>query len=85
MGSRERPAADSAVGLELAGIHHLDLRRALGVPELADVEVSLLAVDREDPLPPEHDVGRGLHHPLPLDDALPVLFELALAEERLEH
>ena len=26
-----------------------------------------------------------LHHPLALDDALPVLLELALAEERLEH
>ncbi len=85
MSSCERPAADSAVGLELGGIHHLDLRRAFGVPELADVEVPLYAVDRDDPLPPEHDVGRGLHHPLPLDDALPVLLELALAEKRLEH
>src|SRR6476659_2293353 len=81
----ERPAADSAVGLEPRGIHRLDLGRALGVPELADVEVPLLAVDRDDPLPPEHHVGRGLHHPLPLDYALPVLDELALAEKRFEH
>ena len=45
----------------------------------------ILAVDRGDPLPAEEDIGCGLHHPLPLDDALPVLLEPALAEERLEH
>ena len=70
---RERPAADPPVGLQRRGSIELDLGRALRVPELPDVEVLLLAVDRRDSLPAEHDVGRRLHHPLALDDPLPVL------------
>ena len=35
--------------------------------------------------PAEHRVARRLHQPLALDDALAVVAELALAEERLEH
>src|SRR3954447_21071697 len=85
MGSRERPATDACVGLHPWGIHQLHVGRSLCVPELPDVEVALLAVDRDDPFPPEHDVCCGLHHPLALDDALPVLLESAPSEERLEH
>src|SRR3954471_7327259 len=85
MGSGKRPAADRAVRAEASGFHELDLRRALRVPELADVEVLRLAVDRFDPFPAEHDVRGCLHHPLASDDPLSVLREAALAEERLEH
>ena len=75
----------SGVGLEPCGIHRLDLRRALGVPELPNVEVPLLPVDGADSLPAEQDVGRRLHHALPFDDALTVLAVRALSEERFEH
>src|SRR5262249_26306610 len=43
------------------------------------------AVEPGDALPAEQDVARRLHQALALDDALAVLVELALAEERLEH
>ena len=85
VGSRERPAADLGVGLQLGGIHQLDVHGALGVPQLPDVEVARLAVDCLDSLPAEQDVGRRLHHPLPFHDAPSVLDEPALPEERLEH
>jgi hypothetical protein len=72
------------VGLQLWRVHQLDLHRALGVPELPDVEVPCFPVDRDDSLPPEHDVGRRLHHPLPFHYAPSMLAVLALPEERFE-
>jgi hypothetical protein len=82
---REGPGADLAVGLERRRLHQLDFGRSLRVPELADIEVLGLPVDGDDALPAEQDVGRGLHQPLAFDDALPVLIELACAQEGLEH
>src|SRR5262249_47644520 len=83
---RGRPAAALPVLEQGAGLHRLDDRRPLCVPELAEVEVARLAVE---PLvgvnPAEEDVARGLHQPLTLDDALAVVGVLALADERLEH
>ena len=66
-------------------LHQLDEGGALRVPELADVEVALDVVDAFDADEAEHDVARGLGQALALDDALAVVCELALAEERLEH
>jgi hypothetical protein len=51
---------------------------------LPDVEVPFSPVDRYDSLPPEQDVGRGLHHPLPFHDAPSVLRVLTLPEERFQ-
>ena len=85
MGARERPAADSRVLGHRGRVHRLDDRGALAVPQLADVEVALDAVDAGRAQPAEHDVAGGLHQPLALDDSLSVVGELAVAEERLEH
>src|SRR4051794_28694117 len=66
-------------------LHEVDERRHLRVPQLADVEVALDAVDPFDLDPPEHDVARSLGQPLALDNPLAAVCELAAAEERLEH
>src|SRR5262249_16035481 len=55
------------------------------VPELANVEVALDAVERGRAQPAEHDVARSLRQSLPFDDPLAVVAECALADERLEH
>ena len=81
----QRPAAELGVLDHRARLHRLDQGRALRVPELAQVEVALDAVDPGRVQPAEHDVARSLHQPLALDHALAVVGELALAEERLEH
>ena len=51
----------------------LDLRGALRIPELANVEVLRFAVDCLDSLPAQHDVGGCLHQPLAGDDSFAVL------------
>src|SRR5204863_6198909 len=70
---------------QLSGLHALDDRRALVVPDLAHVEVPLAALRAGDAVPAEHDVAGGLHQPLALDHPLAVIGVLALAEERLQH
>jgi hypothetical protein len=55
------------------------------IPELAEVEVALDAVDADDAVPAEHDVAGGLHQALTLDDPLAVACVLALAQEGLKH
>src|SRR4051812_19707333 len=85
MRSRHCPSADHSVRAEARGTHELDLRRALRIPELTDVEVLGFAVDGFDPLPAEHDVGGCLHHPLARNDSFSVLLETTLAQEGLEH
>src|SRR3954463_12730552 len=77
--------AEPAVELHARRQHGLYLRRGLPVPELADVEVTTLAVDACAPQPAEEDVARRLHEALTLDDALALVAELALVRERLEH
>ena len=64
---------------------HVDQRRHLRVPQLADVEVALDAVRGVDLDPAEHDVARRLRQALALDDPLAAVRELAAAEERLQH
>ena len=86
VGTRERPAAHSGEDLEAARENRVEVRRRLPVPQLADVEVALLAVEAlRVANPAEEDVARRLHHPLALDHPLAVVVELALAEVRLEH
>ena len=48
-------------------------RRSLRVPELAEVEVSLDAVEARVRIQPSIEVARRLHQPLALDDPLPVV------------
>jgi MFS transporter, DHA2 family, multidrug resistance protein len=58
-----------------------NVRRALCIPQLANVVIALHAVLAQRALPPEHDVARRLHHPLALDHAPPSLRKLALAQK----
>ena len=69
----------------IVGRHRLEVRGDLPVPELADVEVALHAVDALGPDPAEEDVARRLEQPLALHDALSVVGVPALARVRLEH
>ena len=74
----ERVAAELRVHRHRRRVHRLDERRALAVPELADVEVAAHAVEVRDADPAEHDVAGGLRQPLALDDPLAVLGERLL-------
>src|SRR5436190_12985255 len=86
MRTRECPATRLCVEHEPAWQDGLEVERDLPVPELADVEVASLVVEAAiSPHPAEEDVARRLHQPLPLDDALAVMAELALPQVRLEH
>jgi hypothetical protein len=80
VGARERPAAHLTVSGQAVGEHLLDLGRRLPVLQLAAVVV--VAFDAQ---PAEEDVTAGLHQPLPDDDALAVVGELARARVLLEH
>ena len=66
------------------GVHQLDERGPLRVPELAHVEVARDAVRARGADPAEQDVARRLGQALALDDAAAVVVELAAAEEGLE-
>src|SRR5437764_1503766 len=66
MGAGERPSADAGVHLEPLERDRLHVHRALAVPQLTDVEVTLPAVDPGDVHPAEEDVAGGLHEALPL-------------------
>src|SRR5256885_13418898 len=82
----ECPAARVRVEHQSAWQDGFEVDRDLPVPELADVEVASLVVEAAiSPHPTEKDVARGLHQPLPLDDALAVMAELALPEVLLKH
>ena len=85
MCSGQRPAADAPIDRQPLRRQVVDVDRALAVPELADVEVSLLIVKPERRKPAEEDVAGCLHQPLALDHPLTVVFELALADVGLEH
>ena len=78
-------AADLAVDLQRLGLHQVDLGRHLPVPELARVEVVLVAGQVRCPVPAEEDVARRLGQALALDDPAPVVLVRALAHVRLQH
>ena len=59
-----RPGADAAVDGHGGGGHGLDERGALPVPELADVEVALDAVEAPSVVPAQEDVAARLHEVL---------------------
>ena len=61
--------------------HHVHRCGALPVPQLADVEVPLLAIEPRRSEPTEKDVARRLCQALALHDALPLV--LALARRRV--
>src|SRR4051812_25882007 len=85
MRARERPAARLRIQLEPPRQDRLEIDGRLPVPELADVEVPRAALERlRVANPAEENVARGLHQPLTLDDALPVVRVAALPEHRLE-
>ena len=81
MRAGEFGAAELRVGRHQVGLHQLDDRGSLRVPELADVEVALDVVEALGADPAEHDVAGGLGQALALDDPLSVVGELALAQE----
>ena len=67
------------------GAHPLDVAETLPVPQLADVEVRVGAVnDSCDAHPAQEDVARGLHEPLALDDAPPLVVVPGAPRERRE-
>ena len=63
----------------------VDEGRALGVPQLAEVEVAIDHIETLRAEPAQQDVALGLHQPLALDHTLAVVVEGALAEIRLQH
>src|SRR4051794_26631307 len=84
--ARERPPAQRPVGGHAPRDHLLDLRGALPVFELSHVEVATSPVQAfRNMEPAEEDVARRLHQPLPGDDTLAVVREVARAEERFKH
>src|SRR5215218_9925861 len=81
VGPGQGATADAGVEAEGDRRHRLDLGRGLHVPQLAPVEVA----GRVGALgPAQVDVAGGLHHPLPLDDALAVLAVAALSQVVLQ-
>src|SRR4051812_9439058 len=78
----ECPGAQARVRVQ--GLHRdpIEVGRRLPVPELADVEVALLTVDAFRAEPAEEDVACGLHEPLTLDHALPLVLVIADARVR---
>ena len=85
MRAGQRPPAGPRVGVQPRPRHRRQVDRRLPVPELADVEVVLPAVEALAALPAEEDVARRVRDPLAADDALAVVLELARAQVRLEH
>jgi hypothetical protein len=79
------PAADFGVDLEPRRGQLLDLDRALPVPELAHVEVTVAAVEADRHAPAEEDVPGRLHQPLAFDHAAPVVAVAARPGVGLEH
>lgn len=59
------PAAGPPVSRQTSWGKKLDFRRALAVPELADVEISFALIDADGGRPAEEDVARRLHQTLP--------------------
>src|SRR5262249_28262948 len=78
-----RLGADRAAGARLLPDPGRDtlsqVRRSLRVPQLADVEVALDAVDPFGADPAEQDVACGLHQALTLDHSLALTRELRFA------
>ena len=85
VGPRQGPAADVRVRGEEAERHDGRVDRGLAVPQLPHVEVPLLAVEREETVPAQHDVAGRLHQFLPLDHPPALVAELAAAGEAFEH
>src|SRR4051812_13991636 len=71
MRAGERPATHPAVAAQRGYVDRLDVDRALPIPQLADVEVADVAVERRSIADPtEKDVARGLHQSLAFHDPL---------------
>jgi hypothetical protein len=75
----------SAMDRESLRRQGIDIDRPLAIPQLANVEVPLAAVEPECREPAEEDVARGLHQPLSLDHALAMSFERARPRVWLQH
>ena len=67
------------------GVHRFNGGRRLPVPQLANVEVSVVSIRQVDSLPSEEDVARGLHEPLSLNDPLPMVLDAAAGGEAFQH
>src|SRR5512139_1177295 len=85
MGAGERPAAELRVERHRLGSHPLDHRRSLAIPELTDVEVTVLAIWPFRSHPAEEDVAGGLHQALAFDHPPTLMLELTCPGERLQH
>src|ERR1700733_1788815 len=86
VGARQGPSAHLAVHAHATRDHGVDVEGELPVPQLADVEVTLLPVQAgRDAMPPQEDVTGCLHQPLARDHPLAHVGELAGAEEPAEH
>src|SRR6185295_952771 len=85
VGTGEGPAAQLAVDRHRGRRHVRGLGRTLPVSQLAQVEVPPLTVEALHPDPAEEDVADRLHEPLPDDDPLAAVVELAGRGELLQH
>ena len=81
MSSGEGPSAEVAVRRHALRDHLVGFCGALPVPQLADVEVPLHAVDSFDLLPAQEDVARRLHQVLACHHPLALVGVLALPHE----
>src|ERR1700730_10272028 len=82
---RECRPAPTGVGRKAPWPDALHVDRHLPVPQLADVEVALCAVEVLRTDPAEEDVAGGLGEPLTFNDALCVTRKCASAKQRFEH
>src|SRR5580693_5401707 len=85
MGAREGPAAGACVRMQAPLVHRREVSRGLPVPQLANIEVVLLAVEALGALPAKEGVARGVGYPLALDDPLTVVLKLARTQIGLEY
>ena len=84
VGARQRPAARPGVGVEPRFGDSREIDRRLPVPELADVEIVLVAVEALASLPAEEDVGRRVGDSLAANDPFRVVGILARSQIGLE-
>ena len=80
VGARQRPAARPGVGVEPRFGDSREIDRRLPVPELADVEIVLVAVEALASLPAEEDVGRRVGDSLAANDPFRVVGILARSQ-----
>ena len=85
VGPDQRAGTHAGVEGHGGGVHGLDQRGALPVPELTDVEVALDAVDTLGVVPAQEDVAAGLHEVLAVHHPFAMGPAVAAPDELLEH